>query len=53
MRRNGDEEVIESSSKGIPLANAFEFLFENASDTIYILDKHGNSVAVNREEKTM
>jgi len=47
MRPNDDREVIESFSKHIPLANAFECLFENASDAIYILDMHGNFVAVN------
>jgi len=53
MLANADEEVIESFSKGIPLTNAFEYLFENASDAICILDIHGNFVAVNRKAEEL
>jgi len=53
MLVNGDEEVIEPSSKGLPLANAFECLLENASDAIYILDMRGNFVAVNRKAEEL
>jgi len=53
MREDGDQEVIESFSKGVPLTNAFEFLFENASDAIYILDRRGNFVAVNRKAEEL
>jgi len=53
MRADGDEEVIESFSKGMPLPNVFEYLFENASDAIYILDMHGNFVAVNRKAEEL
>ena len=53
MRPNDDREIIESFSKHIPLANAFECLFENASDAIYILDTHGNFVAVNSKAEEL
>jgi len=53
MRSNDGREVIESFSKHLPLADAFEYLFENASDAIYILDMHGNFVAVNRKAEEL
>ncbi len=53
MRPNDDREVVESFSKHIPLANAFECLFENASDAIYILDTRGNFVAVNSKAEEL
>jgi len=53
MRPNDDREVIESFSKRVPLTNAFEYLFENASDAIYILDMHGNFVAVNSKAEEL
>jgi PAS domain S-box-containing protein len=39
--------LTESFSENISFAEAFEFLFKNVSDTIYILDKHGRFVAAN------
>lgn len=48
-----DRELTASFSKSIPPANAFEFLFENASDAIYVLDKRGNFVAVNRKAEEL
>jgi len=53
MRPNDDRGVTESFSKHIPPPNAFEYLFENASDAIYILDTHGNFVAVNRKAEEL
>jgi len=53
MSAVGDGEVVDSLSKSIPLANAFEFLFENASEAIYILDTRGNLVAVNRKAEEL
>jgi len=52
-RPNDVREIIESFSKGMPLADAFECLFENASDAIYILDTHGNFVAVNSKAEEL
>lgn len=45
--------VIESFSRDASFAEAFELLFENASDAIYILDKHGNFVAINRKAEEL
>jgi len=53
MRPNDNREVIESFSKHVPLTNAFECLFENASDAIYILDTHGNFAAVNSKAEEL
>ncbi len=49
MGTKGNKSLIESFSTDVSLAEAFKCLFENASDAIYILDKHGKFVAVNRE----
>jgi PAS domain S-box-containing protein len=53
MGAKGDRRLIESFSTDASLADAFEWLFENASDAIYILDKHGNFVAINRETEEL
>jgi len=53
MRPNDSREVIEVFSKPVPLPTAFEYLFENASDAIYILDMRGNFVAVNRKAEEL
>jgi len=45
--------LTESFSENISFAEAFEFLFKNASDTIYILDKHGRFVAANRKSEEL
>lgn len=45
--------MISLFSKDRPFAEAFECLFENASDAIYIIDKHGNFVAVNRKAEEL
>ncbi|MCZ2855854.1 MAG: GAF domain-containing protein [Candidatus Bathyarchaeota archaeon] len=45
--------MTESFSENISFAEAFEFLFKNASDTIYILDKHGRFVAANRKSEEL
>jgi two-component system sporulation sensor kinase A len=50
---NPDEKLVEFFSKDTPFAEAFKCLFENASDAIYILDKHGNFVAVNRKAEEL
>jgi len=46
---NIDERLVDFFLKDKPLAEAFECLFENASDAIYILNKNGNFVTVNRK----
>jgi PAS domain S-box-containing protein len=48
-----DEKLVEFFSKDEPFADAFECLFKNASDAIYILDKFGNFVTVNREAEEL
>jgi two-component system, sporulation sensor kinase E len=48
-----DEKLVELFSKDEPFADAFECLFENASDAIYILDKSGNFVTVNCEAEEL
>jgi PAS domain S-box-containing protein len=42
-----DEKLVALFSKDEPFADAFECLFENASDAISILDKSGNFVTIN------
>ncbi len=49
MRGIDDKTLIDSLPKNISLSKAFEFLFDNASDAIYVLDKHGRFVAANRK----
>ena len=53
MGTKGDKSLIGSFSSDASLAEAFESLFENASDAIYILDKRGNFVAINREAEEL
>ena len=53
MRGNDDRRLIESFSKDISLADAFEFSFENARDAIYILDTRGKFVACNRKAEEL
>ena len=53
MRRTDAGRLSEFFSKDIPFANAFECLFESASDAIYILDTHGNFVTINREAEEL
>jgi len=53
MRGNDDRRLIESFSKDMSLADAFEFLFENARDAIYILDTRGKFVACNRKAEEL
>ncbi len=48
-----DEKLVEFFSKDEPFADAFECLFDDASDAIYILDKFGNFVTVNREAEEL
>jgi PAS domain S-box-containing protein len=48
-----DRELTASFLRSPSPDNAFEFLFENASDAIYILDKRGNFVAVNRKAEEL
>jgi len=50
---NTDERLVEFFSKDKPFAEAFKCLFENASDAIYILNKNGNFVAVNRKAEEL
>jgi PAS domain S-box-containing protein len=45
--------LIESFSRDASFTEAFELLFENASDAIYILDKRGNFVALNRKAEEL
>jgi len=53
MRRSDARRLVESFSKDASLAEAFECLIENASDAIYILDRRGNFVSVNREAEEL
>jgi len=53
MGAKEDRRLIESFSRDASFAEAFELLFENASDAIYILDKHGNFVAINRKAEEL
>jgi len=53
VRRTDAGRLSEFFSKDIPFANAFECLFESASDAIYILDTHGNFVTINREAEEL
>ena len=53
MRGNDDRRLIESFSKDMSLADALEFLFENARDAIYILDTRGKFVACNRKAEEL
>jgi len=50
---NTDERLVEFFSKDKPFTDAFKCLFENASDAIYILDKNGNFVTVNRKAEEL
>jgi PAS domain S-box-containing protein len=50
---NTDERLVEFFSKDMPFADAFKCLFENASDAIYILYKHGNFATVNRKAEEL
>ena len=50
---NTDERLAEFFSKDKPFSEAFKYLFENASDAIYILDKNGNFAAVNRKAEEL
>ena len=50
---NIDERLVDFFLKDKPLAEAFECLFENASDAIYILNKKGNFVTVNRKAEEL
>jgi PAS domain S-box-containing protein len=50
---NADERLVEFFSRDKPFADAFKCLFENASDAIYILDKDGNFVTVNRKAEEL
>ena len=47
MRSHRGLRQIESLPEDMPLADAFECLFENAADAIFILDSRGRFVAVN------
>lgn len=51
--QNINEKLNEIFSNNRPFAEAFECLFENASDAIYILDKSGNFVIVNRKAEEL
>jgi len=53
VRGESAEQVISSSTKSTPYAHAFELLFENANDAIYILDIHGNFVAANKKAEEL
>ena len=53
MEAKDNRRLIESFSRDASFANAFESLFENASDAIYILDKRGNFVAINRKAEEL
>jgi len=53
MRPNGEPRLIEFLPKDMSLADAFECLFENAPDAIYILDTRGRFVAVNRKAEKL
>jgi PAS domain S-box-containing protein len=48
-----NEKLNEIFSEDKPFAEAFKCLFENASDAIYILDKKGHFVAVNRKAEEL
>lgn len=50
---NTDERLVEFFSEDKPFTDAFKCLFENASDAIYILDKNGNFVTVNRKAEEL
>jgi len=50
---NSDERLVRFFSKDKAFADAFECLFENASDAIYILDKNGNFLTVNRQAEEL
>jgi PAS domain S-box-containing protein len=53
MRTDRDGKLTEALSKDTSLAEAFEFLFNNAGDAIFILDMKGKVVAVNRAVEEM
>jgi two-component system cell cycle sensor histidine kinase/response regulator CckA len=53
MGAKSDRRLKESSFKDMSFADAFESLFEIASDAIYILDKNGKFVAINREAEEL
>ena len=48
-----NQKLNEIFSEDKPFAEAFKYLFENASDAIYILDKKGNFVTVNRKAEEL
>jgi PAS domain S-box-containing protein len=50
---NANEKLVDFFLKDRPLADAFKCLFENASDAIYILNKNGNFVTVNRKAEEL
>ncbi len=50
---NADERLVEFFSLNRSFADAFKCLFENASDAIYVLDMHGNFLAVNRKAEEL
>jgi PAS domain S-box-containing protein len=53
MRRSNDRRLVESFPEGTSFADTFEFLFESASDAIYILDRRGNFVAINLQAEKL
>jgi len=50
---NRDETLVEFFHQNRPFADAFQCLFENASDAIYILDKRGKFVVVNHKAEEL
>jgi PAS domain S-box-containing protein len=50
---NFDDRLVELFFRDKPFADALECLFEDASDAIYILDKNGNFVTVNRKAEEL
>ena len=53
MEKNASVRLREFFSEEISFAEAFNSLFENASDAIYILDMRGNFVAINRKAEEL
>lgn len=47
MRKNGNKGLTDFFFKSIPLASVFKFMFENVSETIYVLDKDGRFLVAN------
>lgn len=50
---NTDARLVETLYRDKSLTETFKCLFENASDAIYILDKNGNFVTVNRKAEEL